>query len=338
MPAVRFAARRLAGRLQLGRWTPSRGSKGQRRLCSGEASSAHEQARPTFQQLRRHFFCCAVPMVGFGLMDNSILIHAGDNIERLFGAKYHLTGLEAAATGQVLSDCCGVLFGGVIESVSRRYVAVPGLTQSQFALRMTQCVGTAGAAIGVVCGCLLGMSNLLLIDRDEAERLKKLAEMDSICQAVMLSAVNVMCCPRGTLFLVDHEGGELFSRSAAGWKGLVRRPLDETSSIAGWCAVNRKPAHVIDVQKDPRFCADIDNLSNITTTEMLCYPVYAYHPPDENSQVSLQYTHQHEARVIAVIQFINKPGGFGEADHLVMKMLSQHAAIFMENCACSHEH
>lgn len=273
-------------------------------------------------------------MVGFGLMDNSILIHAGDNIERIFGAKYALTGLEAAAAGQVASDCCGVLFGGVIESVSRRYIAVPGLTQSQFALRITQFVGTAGAAVGVVSGCLLGMCNLLLIDRDEAERLKKLAELDSICQAVMLSAVNVMGCPRGTLFFVDHEANELFSRSAAGWKGLVRRPLDDKSSIAAWCAIHQQPAHVKDVQNDPRYCADIDNLSNITTTEMLCHPVFAYSPPDDDAQLTLNFAREDPKQVIAVIQFINKPGGFKEADHLAMRMLCEHTAIFMENCAC----
>ncbi len=36
---------------------------------------------PTREQLQNHFMICAVPMVGFGLMDNTVMIHAGNAID-----------------------------------------------------------------------------------------------------------------------------------------------------------------------------------------------------------------------------------------------------------------
>ena len=39
---------------------------------------------------------------------------------------------------------------------------------------------TAGAAVGIVCGCLLGMCTLLLKDLEAAERLKKAKALDTL--------------------------------------------------------------------------------------------------------------------------------------------------------------
>jgi len=256
-------------------------------------------------------------MVGFGLMDNTILIRAGDVVDRHFGTTFGFTGLQSAACGQVLSDFCGVLFGGVIESVSRRYVAAPGLTVSQLQLRTTQIVGTSGAAVGVVIGCILGMANLLTMDLELAERLKRFAELKTIFDTVMVSAVETMGCPVGTIFLVDEEKQEVWSRAAAGYDGVVRRPLDETASLASWVAVHGEPLLVEDAQLDPRFCRDIDELSNEPAKEILTYPVYS---------------HSNPGKVVAVVQFFNKPGGFTEEDKRVMTMLCRHCSIFMAKC------
>jgi hypothetical protein len=56
-----------------------------------------------------------MPMVGFGIMDNFIMIQAGDAIDNTFGATLGIATLTAAAFGQVFSDVSGVLFGGVVE-------------------------------------------------------------------------------------------------------------------------------------------------------------------------------------------------------------------------------
>lgn len=253
-------------------------------------------------------------MVGFGLMDNSILIHAGDAIERRFGVQFNLKGLAAAACGQVISDFCGVCFGGCIEALSRRHIAAPGLTLSQAQLRVTQLVGTAGAATGVVVGCLLGMCNLLVVDLEAAERLKRATELETIFKAVMESATATMACPVGTLFVVDGERREIWTRSTAGYEGVVRRPLEAAASLAAWVAVHGLPAVVNDAHADPRFCADIERMIGVEVQSVMTYPVFAPSDP---------------GRVVAVVQFFNKPGGFCEEDGRVLQMLCTHCGIFM---------
>ncbi|EOD36166.1 hypothetical protein EMIHUDRAFT_49391, partial [Emiliania huxleyi CCMP1516] len=56
----------------------------------------------------------ALPMVGFGFMDNTVMIQAGNAIDCTLGVSFGLstlTALRAAAFGQVCSDSAGVLFG-----------------------------------------------------------------------------------------------------------------------------------------------------------------------------------------------------------------------------------
>jgi len=251
------------------------------------------------------------------MMDNTILIYAGDAIERHFGEEFGLTGLHSAACGQVLSDLCGVCFGGMIESVSRRRLLPPGLTTSQLQLRLTQIVGTAGAALGVVTGCLLGMANLLVIDIDEAERLKKAAKLDTMFNTVMQSAVETMGCPIGTCFFVDTKQGELWTRATVGYQGIVRRKLEENDSLAAWVALHGKPTVVEDARSDSRYCRDIENIIRTPVTSVITYPIYSQ---------------SEDKRVIAVLQFFNKPTAFSKDDHRVMNLLCVHFSVFMANC------
>ena len=86
-------------------------------------------------------------MVGFGFMDNLVMIFAGDLIDNTIGVRFglatlvsvgfaarlpiptergrpadrrHKTRDRAAAFGQVFSDVSGVAFGGVVDSASSR--------------------------------------------------------------------------------------------------------------------------------------------------------------------------------------------------------------------------
>ena len=70
------------------------------------ASRASEEflASPTRSQLRTLFVSSAVPMIGFGFMDNFIMIQAGGYIDSTLGVKFGLATITAAAMGQVVSD------------------------------------------------------------------------------------------------------------------------------------------------------------------------------------------------------------------------------------------
>ena len=59
---------------------------------------------PSTEQLKTLFFASAAPMVGFGFMDNFIMIQAGGLIDSTLGVKFGLATLTAAAMGQIFSD------------------------------------------------------------------------------------------------------------------------------------------------------------------------------------------------------------------------------------------
>eukprot|EP00659_Diplonema_papillatum_P015095 gene15095-23058_t len=64
-----------------------------------QSSTAAPEPPPSRRVKFRHFIACAMPMVGFGIMDNTIMIHAGDLIDQFFGQYLRFT-LIAAAFGQ----------------------------------------------------------------------------------------------------------------------------------------------------------------------------------------------------------------------------------------------
>lgn len=141
---------------------------------------------PSRQQLYRHVLACAVPMVGFGFMDNLVMIQAGDLIDSTLGVTFGLSTLTAAAYGQVVSDVSGTLFGSTIDALAAR-LGLPAarLTHAQLQLRHVRLWGLAGAVTGVSLGCLLGMTSLLLMDLDRSERLKRQRELRTLFHTLM---------------------------------------------------------------------------------------------------------------------------------------------------------
>jgi hypothetical protein len=128
---------------------------------------------PTSQQLRAYFWTCAVPMFGFGFMDNTIMILAGNYLDLTIGVTFGLSTLAAAALGQLVANATSVVFGDTVETVVRR-MGLPssGLSSPQRRLRHVRRVGVWGSLVGVVCGAALGLVNLLFVDTKQSTRLK----------------------------------------------------------------------------------------------------------------------------------------------------------------------
>lgn len=127
----------------------------------------------TSQQLQRHFWISAVPFIGFGFMDNTVMIQAGNAIDCSIGVVLGLSTLAAAAIGQIISSGVSVTFGGYVETVARK-AGLPsaGFTSAQRQLVSVRRVAMAGNLFGVVIGAALGLVNLLLIDTDRSANLK----------------------------------------------------------------------------------------------------------------------------------------------------------------------
>ena len=128
---------------------------------------------PTTQQLWRVFCRAAVPMIGFGFTDQTVMLQAGNAIDCTLGVTFGLSTLTAAAFGQVCSDASGVILGGTVERLAQA-AGLPSanLTVAQRALPIVGQVKWAGSFIGIIAGCCLGLINLLFIDTGRSSTLK----------------------------------------------------------------------------------------------------------------------------------------------------------------------
>ena len=131
------------------------------------------QLAPTSLQLRRVFITSAVPMFGFGFMDQTVMIQAGHLIDCTIGVTFGLSTLTAAAFGQICSDASGVVFGTTLEGLAQR-AGLPSanLSSVQRSMAIVKRFKFAGTFLGVMLGCTLGLVNLLMIDTSRSSTLK----------------------------------------------------------------------------------------------------------------------------------------------------------------------
>lgn len=132
--------------------------------------SSRALAPPTRRQLRLVMVGSAIPFVGFGLVDNLILLVAGDAIETHFHASYAMSMLCAAALGNTVADVVGLSLGGVIESMARRLgIPDPMLSKAQANMSVTLWCNFLASAGGITLGCLIGMIPLFFMNHDAYE-------------------------------------------------------------------------------------------------------------------------------------------------------------------------
>ena len=136
---------------------------------------------PTNEQLKIVAMHQAIPFIGFGIMDNAILILAGETIDIYLGMTLGISTMCAAAIGNIISDVCGVGLGTVIEdallSWSKKIEIItkgrvklppmPKLSYEQRNLRSVRLSGQMGCAVGVTVGCVIGMFPLLFFSSDK---------------------------------------------------------------------------------------------------------------------------------------------------------------------------
>lgn len=93
---------------------------------------------PTKQQLRRLFMRGMVPMIGFGFVDNVMMLMAGDVIDTQLGTTLHISTLAAAGLGNMVSDVAGLGLSSTIEAAATRVgLHSPGLS-TQVSARQPQ--------------------------------------------------------------------------------------------------------------------------------------------------------------------------------------------------------
>ena len=175
---------------------------------SAPAAAKEVAKEPPLQVLRWVAFTTGLPFIGFGFMDNAILIIAGDAIDTSLGVTLGISTMCAAAIGNIVSDLAGIGCAAYIEEfcATTLKLPIPALNSAQRQLRSVRMASQGGMAIGMTIGCVIGMIPLLFIDSKKADKLRNLARLERLYQDVLNEAKTLVGAESTCLYLrVDKE-------------------------------------------------------------------------------------------------------------------------------------
>ncbi len=153
-----------------------------------------------------------------------------------------------------------------------------------------------------------------------AKALTSERELDRLLSLVVEAAAKVVSADRGTLFIVDQETGELWSKVAQGM-GTSEIRVPRGQGIAGAVAITGEIANLSDAYADPRFNPAVDRATGYSTHNMLCVPL-------SNSR----------GDVVGVLQLLNKrDGNFDSEDEQLLLALGGQAAAALQNALLNEE-
>lgn len=129
-----------------------------------------EVTPPTNRQLAYVSLGALVPFIGFGMVDNGLMVIYGDVIDGTLGVMFGFSMLASAALGNAISNIFGMILHGTIHKWADKLgIPDPHLTLAQRKLPRVHFWTTFGSTVGVFTGCLLGMGPLLFMDQTKKE-------------------------------------------------------------------------------------------------------------------------------------------------------------------------
>lgn len=143
--------------------------------------------------------------------------------------------------------------------------------------------------------------------------------LDTLLPLIMHEAARVLEADRCSLFILDRQRGELWSRVAQGVKGEIRVPLGQ--GVVGAVAQSGELVNLVDAYEDPRFQRDWDLKNGYRTKSVLCVPMRDTH-----------------GEVVGVLQALNAvDGAFDGEDEELLLTLGGQAAQAIENVMLHEE-
>ncbi|XP_078614475.1 transmembrane protein 65-like isoform X1 [Branchiostoma floridae x Branchiostoma japonicum] len=126
--------------------------------------------RPTSRQLWLVATHNILPFIGFGFLDNAVMLVAGDYIDVTIGTALGISTLAAAGLGNLLSDLFGLGAASYVEVLALKVgLPSPELTPQQLDMSSSKWAANLGRVFGVTVGCLLGMLPLYFLPRREKD-------------------------------------------------------------------------------------------------------------------------------------------------------------------------
>lgn len=140
--------------------------------------------------------------------------------------------------------------------------------------------------------------------------------LDDLLSLILNKLVATINAERGTIYLVDEERGELWSKvliEEIGPLSEIRVKIGE--GISGHVAATGEVVNIPDAYADPRFNPQIDRVTGFRTRSILASPMF---------------NPQH--KIIGVVQLLNKQDGpFTFRDERLLAAMTSQAAISIEN-------
>ncbi len=138
--------------------------------------------------------------------------------------------------------------------------------------------------------------------------------IDTVLEIILDTAIQTTNADRGTLYLVDYENNEIWSKHLHGENvGEIRLPIGQ--GIAGYVAESGETVNIENTYDHPYFNAEIDQRSGYQTHSMLCMPL-----------------RNNAGEIIGVFQLLNKKDDiFTDEDEDFLDALSAHASVALEN-------
>jgi HD-GYP domain-containing protein (c-di-GMP phosphodiesterase class II) len=148
---------------------------------------------------------------------------------------------------------------------------------------------------------------------DVAKALTREHEFDHLLDIILEESIKTVDADRGSLFIMDREKNELWSKIATGQKDMIR--VSVGVGIAGMVAKTGQPLNITDAYADTRFNPAIDRTTGYRTTSILCVPMLGS-----------------KQEVVGVVQALNHLSGpFTREDEELLMAFGTNAAAAIEN-------
>jgi signal transduction histidine kinase len=150
--------------------------------------------------------------------------------------------------------------------------------------------------------------------QDIGQALGSTLDLDELVGILLARITRIMDADQATLYLVDEDSSDLWSRFSHGGRPQEIR-LALGRGLAGWVAKTGRPLNVKDAYQDVRFDSEWDRRTGYRTTSALCVPIK-----------------NHQSRTAGVLQVVNKRTGyFTLDDEGMLSALAAQVAISLEN-------
>jgi serine phosphatase RsbU (regulator of sigma subunit) len=149
---------------------------------------------------------------------------------------------------------------------------------------------------------------------DVATALSQTLDLDDLINKIIKKVSEILNTERSSLFLLDNETDELWSKVAEGAEASEIR-FPSSTGLAGHVASTGEVLNIEDAYGDPRFNPSIDQLTGYKTKSVICAPVI-----------------NREGKIIGITQAVNKKEGvFDKEDEDLLLALSSQIAVAIEN-------